>query len=235
LAGDYVSQVQAFGETVQGAMTFTTGAGGGTLVLATGVGAPLAVPAYGVAALGVLETGHGAMMMKTSLEGASRTREELTSRESKTIEEAPTGEEAVPRPAQKVDTGAKPSTEPVPTSPKGQGSAGSASSSSTGAEAGEVGTTRHVGLEKADQGSYTVEFESGKSYAGKGGTSRARRSARQRSREHSDPVKDIDHTVADTDAEAFVQEAERLDELGGPTDPSNYNKVNSPGKKIKQK
>jgi hypothetical protein len=60
-------------------------------------------------------------MAKTSLEGEARTREELNSRESKIIEEAPTGEKAVPQPAQKVDTGANPTSELAPTDPKAKG------------------------------------------------------------------------------------------------------------------
>lgn len=95
-----------------------------------------------------------------------------------------------------------------------------------------VGSTRHVKLQNADNGSYTVRFESGKGYAGKGGTNRARRSARQRSRANSDPVDSIDHTPAGSDAETFKQEAKRLQDLGGPESPNNYNEINSPGKKV---
>ena len=97
-----------------------------------------------------------------------------------------------------------------------------------------IGTTRHVELEKAEKGSYTIEFDSGKGYAGKGGTPRARRSARERSRAHADPVKSIEHTPAATNEEAFRQEAARLEALGGPKSPDNYNQINSPGKKLNE-
>ncbi|MBZ0233059.1 MAG: HINT domain-containing protein [Deltaproteobacteria bacterium] len=93
----------------------------------------------------------------------------------------------------------------------------------------KVGTTKHIKLNKADNGSYTTKHQSGKKYHGKGSTDRARRSARRVSRENKDPVTDIDHTPADTDADAFAQEAQRLNADGGPQNPSNYNKINSPG------
>jgi hypothetical protein len=105
--------------------------------------------------------------------------------------------------------------------------------SAAGNRVAPVGTTGHVQLEPAKNGSYTVEFESGKAYAGKGGTDRARRSARQRSRANNDPVKSIDHTPAPSDTEAFKQEAGRLKKIGGPESPDNYNQINSPGKNIK--
>jgi RHS repeat-associated protein len=93
-----------------------------------------------------------------------------------------------------------------------------------------VGTTRHIPLEKADNGGYKVEFDSGTGYAGKGGTTRARKSARQHSRANDDPVKSIEHKPAANDSDAYKIEAKYLDELGGPQSPKNYNKRNSPGK-----
>jgi RHS repeat-associated protein len=98
-----------------------------------------------------------------------------------------------------------------------------------------VGQTRHVELKPAQNGQYRVDFDSGKVYVGKGGTGRARKSARQRSREHSDPVKDIVHNPADNDAEAFRLEAEELERYGGPGSSSNYNAINSPGEKKREK
>jgi RHS repeat-associated protein len=98
-----------------------------------------------------------------------------------------------------------------------------------------IGSTRHIKLTKASNGSYTIEFDTGKGYAGKGGTTRARRSGRGLSREHDDPVKDIHHSPAETDTEAFRQEADRLEALGGPKSPNNYNKINSPGKKLNER
>ena len=98
--------------------------------------------------------------------------------------------------------------------------------------ANRIGSTRHVKIPKANNGSYTVKFDSNKGYAGKGGTTRARRSAREKSAEHADPVKAIDHTPAKSNPEAFRQEAARLEAIGGAKSPKNYNKINSPGKKL---
>lgn len=94
-----------------------------------------------------------------------------------------------------------------------------------------IGSTRHINnLNRASNGTYRVTFKSGKVYIGKGGTSRARRSARQRSRDHSDPVESIEHWPADNDADAFRKEHELLTQAGGPTSNGNYNQINSPGK-----
>jgi RHS repeat-associated protein len=92
-----------------------------------------------------------------------------------------------------------------------------------------VGSTRHIDLEHADNGGYKIEFESGMGYAGKGGTNRARQSARRRSQENNDPVKKIDHFPADNDKDAFDIEATFLQELGGHKSPRNYNQIDSPG------
>jgi RHS repeat-associated protein len=95
-----------------------------------------------------------------------------------------------------------------------------------------IGSTRHLKLSKTDNGAYKIEFESGKGYAGKGGTTRARRSARQRSRKETDAVQSIEHVPASSNEEAFKLEAQFLDELGGPASPNNYNVINSPGKNL---
>jgi hypothetical protein len=92
-----------------------------------------------------------------------------------------------------------------------------------------AGSTRHIELEHADNGGYKIEFDSGMGYAGKGGTSRARQSARRHSRENNDPVKKIDHFPADNDKDAFDIEATFLNELGGHKSPRNYNQIDSPG------
>lgn len=84
-------------------------------------------------------------------------------------------------------------------------------------------------MEPAGNGGYKIEFESGKGYAGKGGTKRARQSARRHSRANNDPVKKIDHFPADNDVDAFDIEATFLEELGGKLSPRNYNTNNSPG------
>jgi hypothetical protein len=84
-------------------------------------------------------------------------------------------------------------------------------------------------LERADNGGYKIEFESGMGYAGKGGTNRARQSARRHSRENNDPVKKIEHFPAGNDKDAFDIEATFLKELGGHRSRRNYNQNDSPG------
>jgi len=95
-----------------------------------------------------------------------------------------------------------------------------------------IASTRHIkNLIKANNGTYIIRFKSGKFYVGKGGTSRARQSARDHSREYSDPVEVIAHKSAGNDADAFAKEHEWLTKMGGPgPGGKTYNKINSPGK-----
>ena len=93
-----------------------------------------------------------------------------------------------------------------------------------------AGSTRHIDLERADNGGYRIEFESGMGYGGKGGTNRARQSARRHSRENNDPVKKIEHFPAGNDKEAFDIEATFLKELGGHRSRRNYKQNDAPGK-----
>jgi hypothetical protein len=93
-----------------------------------------------------------------------------------------------------------------------------------------IGSTRGIRLTPANNGAYTIRFKSGKVYVGKGGTTRARRSARQRSRENNDPVESITHSPASNDGEAFRMEARKLRNAGGPGSNRNYNEINSPGR-----
>jgi hypothetical protein len=119
--------------------------------------------------------------------------------------------------------------EPPPL-PEGSAARTTADSQTAADAESRIGSSKHIELEKADNGAYTIEFDSGKTYDGKGGTVRARRSARQRSRTNSDPVKDIKHTPADNGDDAYRMEAENLEQHGGPKSPNNYNEINSPGK-----
>jgi hypothetical protein len=95
-----------------------------------------------------------------------------------------------------------------------------------------AGCTKHIDLTPAPNGSYTIEFSSGMTYAGKGGTTRARKSARRHSNANNDPVVSIDHTPATTNTDAFRQEAARLADIGGPGSTGNYNQIHSPGRYI---
>jgi RHS repeat-associated protein len=80
-------------------------------------------------------------------------------------------------------------------------------------------------------GSYTVTFESGKKYHGKGGEERAKRSAERVGKENNDPAKDVDWKPSASDKEGFKDEARRIRKDGGVRNPNNYNRRNSPGEK----
>ena len=89
-----------------------------------------------------------------------------------------------------------------------------------------------AGSEKWNQtGSYTITFESGKKYHGKGPTSRMEQSAREKAKEYADPVVNMDWPPSPTQKDAFIDEAKRIRADGGVKNPNNYNKINSPGEK----
>ena len=85
-----------------------------------------------------------------------------------------------------------------------------------------------------ESGSYTNYHESGKTYDGKGPESRSRESARKVERQAGDRHVRTDHTTARNSREGFKQESRRLDSHGGPKSPNNYNKIESPGKNMRQ-
>ena len=88
---------------------------------------------------------------------------------------------------------------------------------------------------KKQTGSYTITFESGNKYHGKGGEQRMRQSAREKANKFNDQPVSFDWTPADNTKEAFIQEAVRIENDGGPGNIKNYNQINSPGYKyIKQ-
>ena len=84
-------------------------------------------------------------------------------------------------------------------------------------------------------GSYTIEFESGKKYHGKGPESRMNQSAKYREQKHNDKVKSKDWTPADNDVDAFIDEYFRMERDGGYRSDNNYNERQSPGKKCYEK
>ena len=93
--------------------------------------------------------------------------------------------------------------------------------------------------DKKSTGSYTITFESGKTYSGKGGIKRAVESAAYRSWDnHTMPIS-IDWTSALTNSDAFEDEYIRIQDNGGPMsrhlfdrNHPNYNKIQSPGETI---
>jgi len=81
-------------------------------------------------------------------------------------------------------------------------------------------------------GSYTNTHQSGKTYSGKGGQSRMNKSAAQKAKEYGDPVVAQEHAPAPNTDQAFIDEQNRIESNGGPGG-NTYNKINSPGKKLR--
>jgi hypothetical protein len=74
----------------------------------------------------------------------------------------------------------------------------------------------------------------GKTYDGKGSRERSQESGRRVEEEAGDKHTATDWTPAANPREAFKQESQRLDSNGGAKSDSNYNKNESPGKKMLQ-
>ena len=62
---------------------------------------------------------------------------------------------------------------------------------------------------------------------------RLQQSGRRQARANDDPHTATDWTPAENTREAFKQESRRLDGQGGVESPSNYNEVESPGKRFR--
>lgn len=93
-----------------------------------------------------------------------------------------------------------------------------------------VGKSR-VLVHNCPTGSYTNTHESGIKYFGKGDEQRAKVSGEIKAKEHNDPLAKTETESAPNDRESFKQEAKNLATDGGPESPTNYNKIESPGKK----
>jgi hypothetical protein len=89
---------------------------------------------------------------------------------------------------------------------------------------------------KAATGSYTVTYENGMKYHGKGSYKRARQSAKEHATEDNPVAKDgIDHTPAENNRQAFKDEDDRMNtDEGGNKSDANYNKNKSPGAKYNE-
>jgi RHS repeat-associated protein len=101
-----------------------------------------------------------------------------------------------------------------------------------GTRAGEK-STEAVEKPAKEEGSYTNTHESGKTYSGKGSRQRSQQSGRRQARENDDPHVATDWTPTETTRDAFKEESCRIDANGGVDSPSNYNKVESPGKRFR--
>jgi hypothetical protein len=82
-------------------------------------------------------------------------------------------------------------------------------------------------------GSYTNTHASGATYSGKGSRLRSQQSGRRQARQHDDPHVATDWTPAQNDRDAFIQESLRIDQAGGVSSPSNYNRIESPGRRFR--
>jgi len=80
--------------------------------------------------------------------------------------------------------------------------------------------------------SYTSHFKNGKRYRGKGDADRARKSADREAKRNNDTVDRTDHKPEANDRDSFKAEHDRLKNDGGPQNPDNYNRINSPGAKM---
>jgi hypothetical protein len=102
------------------------------------------------------------------------------------------------------------------------------------AEQGAVAAEDAARATARETGSYTNLHESGKTYSGKGSRARSQVSARRVEKETGDKHIATDWTPASNDRAAFKQESGRIDANGGPASSGNYNKIESPGKKMCQ-
>ena len=87
---------------------------------------------------------------------------------------------------------------------------------------------------KTEVGSYTNYHASGKTYSGKGTRQRSQVSANREAKANNDPHVSTDFTPAKNNREAFKDESRRIDANGGKSSNSNYNRIESPGKKYRQ-
>ena len=87
---------------------------------------------------------------------------------------------------------------------------------------------------RKETGSYTNTHESGKTYDGKGDRKRSQESGRRVEQQTGDAHVATDWTPANSSRDAFVQESKRLDSHGGPSSAGNYNKIESPGKRLRE-
>jgi hypothetical protein len=99
---------------------------------------------------------------------------------------------------------------------------GEGAAAKVGLKAGEKAVVKEVGA-------YTIIFESGTKYHGKGPVQRMELSAKQISSKFGDPAMKKEFKMADTNRQAFKDEYSRLMADGGPKSDTNYNKIQSPG------
>jgi hypothetical protein len=85
-----------------------------------------------------------------------------------------------------------------------------------------------------ETGSYTNLHESGRTYSGKGDRERSQISGRRVEKETGDRHIATDWTPSADSRTAFKDESRRIDANGGVKSDTNYNKIESPGKKLRE-
>lgn len=85
-----------------------------------------------------------------------------------------------------------------------------------------------------ETGSYTIEFSNGMKYHGKGDVARMEKSIAEKEGEYGVKAVGKDWAPSPSKREAFKDEAKRIRADKGVENPSNYNKINSPGEKYLQ-
>lgn len=111
---------------------------------------------------------------------------------------------------------------------------GEAKTISKAAKVGKVIQASRVSKGTGKNGSYTIKFESGKNYHGKGPQTRMEQSAKEKSKKYNDPVKSKEWKPARNERQAFKDEYTRLKNDGGHRSDTNYNRRASPGEKYTQ-
>lgn len=89
-------------------------------------------------------------------------------------------------------------------------------------------------LQSSETGSYTNTHASGKTYSGKGSKERSQTSAKRVETQTGDAHVATDWKSSPNEREAFKDESHRIDANGGAQSDSNYNKIDSPGKKYRE-
>lgn len=84
-------------------------------------------------------------------------------------------------------------------------------------------------------GSYSIEFESGKKYHGKGPYSRMLESIREKFNKFNDKAIKWEWLPSSSEEDAFIDEFFRIMNDGGKDNVMNYNNVNSPGRRLYEK
>jgi RHS repeat-associated protein len=112
------------------------------------------------------------------------------------------------------------------------GAQGDAGEQATGDSNASSGVAQETGAQET--GSYTNYHESGMTYSGKGSRERSQVSGREKEKKYGDRHTATDWEKAPNEREAFKAESRRVDQHGGVDSSSNYNRVESPGKRFRQ-